>query len=332
MKYKLEAKGNFKDPDGTIKSVYKSKNGILETTLITNKSGRDSDVYCVPSHNYCNLACVMCHLTDEDSKKPMIKIGSDELIESIIRTGYNGAGRRTDNKNGWLAFMGVGEPLLNLDLLKETFQKENKLKEGLGYKNITYAVSTMMPNRNLEGLAEWTNKNNFPLKVHFSMHSPFTNERLALLPKTKVGILESLELLVNYREKIKNNTAIQNNFEKFHSTNDPIEIHYTLIENENDSDRHLDETAKLLEKYKIPFKILKFNPTGELKRSSREGEWIKELKERLPDLKIRFYDPPGHKVGSSCGEFTKHYYLSELESEKEKQEFKDWKNEFEIFD
>lgn len=324
--------GTFKDDtDGTIKSVYQGKCGIIETTIISNKTSRNADVYCVPTHTYCNLGCKMCHLTNENSKRPMQRIDSESLIESIAKTAYTKSGeRRSQNQNGWLSFMGVGEPLLNLDLIKETFQKESKLKELCNYENMTYALSTMMPNRGLEKLSKYVNENSIPLKVHFSMHSPFTKERLDLLPSTRVTIEESLTLLSNYRKEISQNQNINNNFKKFHKTLDPTEIHYTLIEGKNDSDMHLEKTIELLAEFEIPFKILTFNPTGNMKRSQREQIWISELKKALPNLKIKLYNPPGHKVGSSCGEFTKHYYLSELETKQERIEFEEWKNKYQI--
>ena len=33
----------------------------------------------------------------------------------------------------------------------------------------------------------------------------------------------------------------------------------------------------------------------------------------------------GKEVGSSCGEFTKHYYHEEIETEEQKEEFEKWK-------
>jgi adenine C2-methylase RlmN of 23S rRNA A2503 and tRNA A37 len=325
--------GTFKDfDDGTIKFVYQNKKGFIETTLIENKSNFSADVYCVPTHHYCNLGCKMCHLTKEGYKKPMQGLDSDSLISSIIQTYTFGKKKgRTFNENGLISFMGAGEPLLNLKLIKESYEKEKFLKEKTNYKEITYALATMMPNKNLENLTKYANNNNFPLKIHFSMHSPFTKERLNLLPGTKLSVEESLTLLSNYRENIKDNKKITNNLSRYHISEDPIEIHYTLIKNHNDSNKHLDKTIMLLDKFRIPFKMLTFNPVGKLKRSKKENFWLKELQSNFPNLPISIYNPPGHKIGSSCGEFTKHYYLSELETKKEKKEFEDWKHKHQIF-
>ena len=47
--------------------------------------------------------------------------------------------------------------------------------------------------------------------------------------------------------------------------------------------------------------------------------------EKVPDLRVKTYSPPGREIGSSCGEFTKHYYHYEIETEEEKEEFEKWK-------
>ena len=55
--------------------------------------------------------------------------------------------------------------------------------------------------------------------------------------------------------------------------------------------------------------------------STSKEDWIKKLSYCIPNLRIKTYSPPGKEVGSSCGEFTKHYYHEEIESLEEKQEF-----------
>ncbi len=318
--------------DLTKKSVYKNDKGYIEMSLIQNKSDLDLDVLCVPTHYYCNLGCKMCHLTKEGYKKPMLKINPKELMSSIIKNTnlYEKVGR-TKNNNLLLSYMGVGEPLLNLDLIQNIFENENTLKKETGYKNLTYALSTMMPNKNLEKIISYGNKNNFPLKVHFSMHSPFDNERNLLIPNSNINLKNSLNILSEYRKSIKDNYSINANLGSNHYYPDPIEIHYTLIKNKNDSKQHLEEVKKILNDFQIPFKILSFNPLGKLKKSKKEKLWISELQSSFPNLPIILYNPPGRDVGSSCGEFTKHYYLSELETKKQKREFLEWKKKHQIF-
>ena len=312
--------GSFKDQtDGTIKSVFEINNSkIIEMSMLYNKL--DKDVICVPTHHYCNLGCKMCHLTNNKTNKPMQKIKITDFMYCIIDTIKK---YKTNKKKLLISFMGVGEPLLNLELIENVFKEENKIKE-LGYDYISYAISTMMPNNNLLKLKNMINELNMPIKVHFSLHTPIDKNRKELIPSTNVTIEEALNMLLIYSYNVKQNKIIMNNYKLFHSNNIPIEIHYTLIKNKNDSNKELKEIIKLLKEYQIPIKFIKFNPINNLDISNNEEKWVSEIHKNIPNLKIKTYSPPGREVGSSCGEFTKHYYLEELETKEELQEFNIW--------
>lgn len=312
--------GSFKDQtDGTIKSVFEINNSkIIEMSMLYNKL--DKDVICVPTHHYCNLGCKMCHLTNNKTNKPMQKIKITDFMYCIIDTIKK---YKTNKKKLLISFMGVGEPLLNLELIENVFKEENKIKE-LGYDYISYAISTMMPNNNLLKLKDLVNELNIPIKVHFSLHTPIDKNRKELIPSTNVTIEEALNMLLIYSYNVKQNKIIMDNYKLFHSNNIPIEIHYTLIKNKNDSNKELKEIIKLLKIYQIPIKFIKFNQINNLEISNNEEKWVSEIHKNIPNLRIKTYSPPGREVGSSCGEFTKHYYLEELETKEELQEFNIW--------
>lgn len=328
--------GVFKDySDNSLKSVFaKDDNKIIEMTLLFNKEGMD--VVCAPTHHFCNLGCKMCHLTNKGLNKQMIPITIDDFIYALKETvnkNINGnLERRTDKKKLLISFMGVGEPLLNLKLINDIYKNESLLKESLGYDKIGYAISTMMPNNNLLKLTEIVNELSIPLKVHFSLHTPIDKDRLDLIPSTKVTIQEALEYLQFYRNTLQNNKKFIEKYIEFHRTNDPVEIHYTLIKDVNDGELELNEVCNLLSRYRIPIKFIRFNPTNELEKSSKEEEWINVISTKVPNLRIKTYSPPGREIGSSCGEFTKHYYHEEIETDKEKREFEEWKKKHEIFE
>lgn len=346
---KLKNLGVFKDfTDGSLKTVFDAGNNeIIEVSLLMNKE--TMDVVCVPTHHFCNLGCKMCNLTNQGLNKKMKAINAPHLMEAMVRTLvkpinpsliHNQAFqikdgdliKRTTKKKLLISFMGVGEPLLNLDLIKEIYHEEKYLKKLLGYEEISYSLATMMPNDHLLKLTEIVSELDMPLKVHFSLHTPLDQARFDLIPASHVTLEEALSMLVNYRDVIQKNETIMKKYINFHRTNDPIEIHYTLIDQVNDGDHELEALTKLLTKYMIPIKFILFNPINDLKRSSNEEIWVEMLKEALPDLRIKTYAPPGKEIGSSCGEFTKHYYHNEIETDEELQEFEEWKKEHQLFE
>lgn len=322
--------GVFRDSkDGSLKNVFrKGDNQIIEMTLLFNKPNKD--VICVPTHHFCNLGCKMCHLTNNNLNKNMIRITYSDFIEGLnisIRDIYGN--RLTPKKKLLISFMGVGESLLNLDLIEDIFIHEDEIKEMLEYEDISYAISTMMPNDNVRLLTSLVNKYSKPLKLHFSLHTPIEGDRRELIPSTNVSVIDALGLLNFYRNKVKNNPKFMQEYNKFHNGNEPIEIHYTLIKGVNDGDEELSVLIDLLTRYQIPIKFIRFNPKNDMHISEREEKWVNTLTNEAK-VRVQTYAPPGREIGSSCGEFTKHYYHEEIETEEEKEEFDYWKDTHEV--
>jgi len=331
----LKSLGVFIDHnDGSIKSVFKSTNGgVIEMTLINNKS---YDVLCVPTHHFCNLGCKMCHLTNNKLNKCMVPIESTEFIEAVLKSVCNqnpekNYDRRTNKKDLLISFMGVGEPLLNQSLIKQVFENEKVIKYLLHYNNISYAVATMLPSGELfEKFTKMINENNIPLKVHFSLHNPDDNQRFEIIPSSSIKICDALKLLKFYANTLQNNKHIMQNYNLFHRNSIPIEIHYTLIKDVNDGENELSKMLMLLSRYSIPIKFLTFNPKEDMQISDNQSHWISTIKTELPSLVVKTYSPPGKQIGSSCGEFTKHYYHMEIETAEELNEFLTWENQHKI--
>lgn len=225
----LKRLGVFKDfADGSIKSVFQtSRKDIIELTLLFNKP--EFDVICAPTHHFCNLGCKMCHLTDNSLNKQMNPIKIEDFIEALIKSLCSSEDvlnyqdlrssvpitKRTCKKKLLISFMGVGEPLLNLKLIKEIYTNENYIKDTLGYDEIGYALATMMPNNNIESLVEFVSKHNIPLKLHFSMHSPIDEERFELIPSARIDLRHACAYLVQYRNIATKNTQFMEVYKKF---------------------------------------------------------------------------------------------------------------------
>lgn len=318
--------GVFKDVDNSIKTVCEENKRIIEITLLQNK--KSMDVVCAPTHHFCNLGCKMCHLTNNRLNKKMIPIQINDFIEALSYGLRDNGKRRTENKKLLISFMGVGEPLLNLELLKSLALKRDLLCKQLGYNHIGFALATMMPNQNLNELAQFMDQHCIPFKVHFSLHSPIDAKRKELIPSTKVSIEEAFYLLHNYDTIISKNEYIQKEWKHFHKTDRVTEIHYTLIDQVNDTLEDLNRLTELLSTYQFSIKFIRFNPKENLYISKKEEDWVNYLKEN--GIYVKTYCPPGKNIGSSCGEFTKHYYHEEIETQEEYQNFLDWQKKYSI--
>lgn len=319
MVARQELLGKFRDLDGTEKFVFKSDAGVIELTRIKNKKG--IDVICAPTHHYCNLQCRFCHLTESGSLNlKMNKILAINLQEAL-RNVWSAISRKP---LGLLSFMGVGEPFLNPDLIWNTYGALNN-----EYEKMSFALATMMPT--IEPINYFMRKTDqgLPLKIHFSLHSSLDHIRSMIIPASKVTIDQCFRALADYRDVVSANYAIMENLSKFHETNSPVEIHYTVIDGINDSQAELIKLIEYGGLYQVPLKILKFNATKSLKRSLKEQRWFEVLSSEY-EAPISMYSPPGPNIGSSCGQFTKHYYI-DSNSEEELQEFERWKKKYQVF-
>lgn len=346
----MKSLGVFKDHnDGSIKCVFDTngENTIIEMTLLMNRE--DTDVVCVPTHHFCNLGCKMCHLTNNSLNKCSKKIEVNDFMfalgltickqdknNRLKETGYSSydlicGERRTNKKKLLLSFMGVGEPTLNIELIREINKRINHIKRFLQYDEVGFALATMMPNKNIEELTRVVNEENIPLKIHFSLHTPIDKTRNKLIPASKNSVKECFDYLKEYQNIISKNETIMKNYGKCHKTNDLVEIHYTLIKDVNDTKEDLDTIISFLNKYGFTIKFIRFNPKDDMFISEKEKEWVETIKNKT-NSRVKTYSPPGKNIGSSCGEFTKHYYHEEIESEKDRQEFLEWKRKYEIFD
>ena len=81
-------------------------------------------------------------------------------------------------------------------------------------------------------------------------------------------------------------------------------------------------------KSNFSIKFIKFNPTNDIEISQKEEEWVKYLKDN--NIKVKIYSPPGKEIGSSCGQFTKHYYHQEIETKEELKEFLEWEKLYKV--
>ena len=255
------------DPDGTEKFVFKDDLGVLEITRINTKT--DRDIYCIPSMYECRLGCTICYLTINNIKGSNKKIKSSTIEEclSIINNVKN------SGKNGiQLSIMGVGEPLLNIELINDLCNNENIDRVSIA------SIFPFIP----DGLPD-------KLKIHYSLHNPIHEKRLKMIPNGK----ENFDNVLNYLKNHKGD----------------VEIHYTLVENENDTDEELNEIINKLKnnnKYTIKFLDFKTSYKTKLAKSNKLIKWIKELEKN--GISTEFYYPPGEQIQGSCGLFTEGFY------------------------
>lgn len=267
--------------DKTIKYVFKLHDNIIsESTYIDNNTGKD--IICVSCQTMCAMGCTFCHLTDNIGKLKLRNLSKNEIVESVD---YIIKDLNLKDRTLLISYMGCGEPLQNFGEVYDSMVMM------LDYPKIKFGLATMLPKSrwmNLFELAKRVNEIKIPLKVHLSLHYTEDDKRIKMMPSS-TKIKASISALEFYKQY----------------TGQPVELHYTLIKGENDSENDINNLIQLLEGRDIPIKFLRFNSKETSHNEGAEKETIKMFRFMLENsgIKSEYYEPPGKDVGASCGQF-----------------------------
>lgn len=164
--------------DGTVKYLFPISNkGSIESVYIPEK---DRATLCVSSQIGCKMNCLFC-MTGKQGFKG--QLSSQDIINQIISIPHS------DTLSN-IVFMGMGEPLDNTDELFKSLEIITS-DYGFGWSPKRITVSTIGKLPALKRFLEET-------KVHLaiSLHSPFPEERLSLIPMEKIYPLADIVNLI----------------------------------------------------------------------------------------------------------------------------------------
>ena len=225
--------------DGTNKYLFKTEGGhSIETVYIPEE---DRATLCVSSQVGCKMDCLFC-MTGKQGF--IAQLTSNEILNQILSIPE--AEKLTN-----LVFMGMGEPFDNiLPLLKSLEILTAEYGYGWSPRRITVSSIGLIP-----GMKVFLEKSNCHLAI--SLHSPFSHERLELMPIEKAYPISSvLDELRKY------------DFSKQRR----VSFEYILFDGMNDSMRHAVELVKLLRGIDCRVNLIRFHaiPGVNLKGSSTE--------------------------------------------------------------
>lgn len=203
-----------KSADGVIKYLFAVGNGahFVETVYIPSK---DRATLCVSTQVGCKMNCLFC-MTGKQGFSAQLT--ANEILNQIRSVPQN------DELTN-IVFMGMGEPLDNADELLKTLEI---LTAPYGYgwspKRITVSTIGVVP-----GLKRFLQESHCHLAV--SLHSPYHEERLSLMPIEKAYPIDRIiDLLHAYDFSHQRRLSFE----------------YILFEGVNDTDRHAKELARML--------------------------------------------------------------------------------------
>ncbi|MDP4238713.1 MAG: 23S rRNA (adenine(2503)-C(2))-methyltransferase RlmN [Bacteroidota bacterium] len=225
--------------DGTKKYLFKTEGGhFIETVYIPEE---DRATLCVSSQVGCKMGCAFCMTGKQGFSAQLTAAEIMNQIMSIPEA----------NTLTNLVFMGMGEPFDNtLPLLRSL----EILTSDYGYawspRRITVSSIGLIP-----GMKVFLEKTNCHLAI--SLHSPFTQDRLQLMP-----IEKSYPISKVLEELRKHDFSKQRR----------VSFEYILFDGVNDTMRHAVELVKILRGIDCRVNLIRFHaiPGVDLKSSSPE--------------------------------------------------------------
>lgn len=238
---------------------------------------------CISTQIGCAVGCAFC-ATGKLGLSRNLK--SFEMIEAIKKILEEEKQDGEDVKNfDTVALMGMGEPLHNYDEIRTFYH--NAMKE-FSLRHIS--ISTSGVTDKILKLAE--DDTNFNLCV--SLHSPFNDERSKLIPINKRYPLDEVIKACEYYYQKKQKDSLHLK----------IKASYLLLKDFNDSEEHIKELAKILNKDIFKVQILLYNENDKLpfKRPSIEKAKYFEKKLNEYGLETKISISKGQDIAGACGQ------------------------------
>jgi 23S rRNA (adenine2503-C2)-methyltransferase len=259
--------------DGTVKYLLRLVDGAsIETVDIPE---RDRRTLCISSQAGCGLACAFCVTGFWGAGR---NLDAAEIVGQVRLLQRDAALPESFN----LVFMGMGEPLLNLDALADAIEI---LTTTLPLRRITVSTAGVVPG--IDALATWPRRPNLAL----SLHAPDDERRARIMPVNRTWpIAELVDALARFPLEPRRR----------------ITLEYLLLEGFNDQLGDADALARRFARLPVKFNLIPFNPDPVLPSWMRRPapERVEAFRERLErrGATVTVRRQRGHDVAAACGQ------------------------------
>jgi len=267
----------------TMKALHHLDDGVVvESVVIHYPAGpgrRERNTLCVSSQAGCAVGCPFCATGELGFGRDLL---TSEIVDQV-RAGVRrlaALGRRVTN----VVFMGMGEPLLNLDRVLQAVEALNDpARLGLGARHITISTSGVVPGiRRLTSLGP-----QFTLAV--SLHAARDPLRDVLVPLNRRWPVA--EVVAAARE----HAAV---------TGRRISYEVTMISGVNDTDLDADAIIGLLRGDLAHVNLIPMNPVAHTPWTASPMAVIERFAARLraAGIQATIRRNRGQEVGAACGQ------------------------------
>jgi 23S rRNA (adenine2503-C2)-methyltransferase len=222
--------------DGTVKTLFRTADGHpVEAVLMRYRDGRRS--LCLSSQSGCPLTCTFCATGAMTFGR---NLTASEILDQALHF------RRLEPVDH-AVFMGMGEPMLNLD---EVLGAARRLPDlGITHRRTTISTVGWLP-----GLRRFVDDVDEPIRLALSLHAPDDELRSRIMPVNDRYPLA--DVLAECRRHVAR-------------VNRRVFVEYVMLDGVNDSVEQAAALADLLGADDFKVNLIPYNPTGKYDGSSR---------------------------------------------------------------
>jgi 23S rRNA (adenine2503-C2)-methyltransferase len=222
--------------DGTVKALFHTHDGHpLEAVLMRYRDGRRS--VCVSSQSGCPLTCTFCATGQMRFRR---NLDTWEILDQALHF------RRLERVDH-VVFMGMGEPMLNLDAVLGAARRLPDI--GVTHRRTTISTVGWLP-----GLTRFVDEVTEPIRLALSLHAAPDALRSELMP-------------VNDRFPLDDVLAECRRYHDLRRRK--VFVEYVMLSGVNDSDEHAAALAGVLDRDVFKVNLIPYNPTGMFDGSPR---------------------------------------------------------------
>jgi 23S rRNA (adenine2503-C2)-methyltransferase len=255
--------------DGTVKTLFTTHDGHpVEAVLMRYRDGRRS--ICVSSQSGCPLTCTFCAT---GAMRFGRNLTASEILDQALHF------RRLEEIDH-AVFMGMGEPMLNLDHVLAAARQLPDM--GITHRRTTISTVGWMP-----GLRRFVDEVEEPIRLALSLHAADPSLRSELMPvNDRYPLVDVLAECRRYFELRRRKVFVE----------------YVLLAGVNDRVEQARALADLLDPAVFKVNLIPYNPTGRFEGSSRRAiDAFKAVldRARLPAT-VRL--TRGREIEAACGQ------------------------------
>jgi 23S rRNA (adenine2503-C2)-methyltransferase len=255
--------------DGTVKALFHTHDGrAVEAVLMRYRDGRRS--VCVSSQSGCPLTCTFCAT---GTMRFARNLTASEILDQVLHF------RRIEPIDH-LVYMGMGEPMMNLD---NVLAASERLPD-LGITHRRTGISTVGWVPGIERLTQ----SDMPIRLALSLHAPEDALRSRIMPvNDRYPIAEVLAACEAFYERRRRQVFIE----------------YVMLAGVNDAYAQAVQLAQLLDPKVYKLNLIPYNPTDSVYDGSSRGA-IAAFKAALEEhgLRATVRLTRGRDIDAACGQ------------------------------